>query len=215
MILIAFESLGGAARISLAAYTLISLGVALFFGWRSFKEETCQSSRLDTRQKIRLVLEAIVMAVFSLIFWPMLLFLVLIMEFSPASVPSFLKPDPTRRGEVPEFKILPDHLSECVEVDMLEVAHRISDPLGAVPELPFGHLHARWLLLRMHLDTGRSLRRFATPHGGPRGDCSTIHRGWAVVSMDLEITSYWVTEWERQETTTPDIVSIAGHGAQP
>lgn len=56
-----------------------------------------------------------------------------------------------------------EHLQARLTLDEIERAHRVQDPLGAVPDLPFGHLHAAWRRFVEQLQEGDELWSFATP----------------------------------------------------
>lgn len=44
--------------------------------------------------------------------------------------------------------VLKEHLQERLSLDEVERRERVVDPLNAVPDVPFGHLHARWAEFR-------------------------------------------------------------------
>lgn len=44
-----------------------------------------------------------------------------------------------------EFRIDRTHLQKEMNIAEVEFAERITDPLGAVPDLPFGHLNSVWV----------------------------------------------------------------------
>ena len=56
-----------------------------------------------------------------------------------------------------------EHLQARLTLDEIERANRVQDPLGAVPDLPFGHLHAAWRRFVEQLQEGDELWSFATP----------------------------------------------------
>lgn len=56
-----------------------------------------------------------------------------------------------------------EHLQARLTLDEIECAHRVRDPLGAVPDQPFGHLHAAWRRFVEQLREGDELWAFATP----------------------------------------------------
>jgi len=43
-----------------------------------------------------------------------------------------------------DFEVRPDERLQRHTVEQVENLHRINDPMGAVPDLPFGHLNHRW-----------------------------------------------------------------------
>jgi hypothetical protein len=53
-----------------------------------------------------------------------------------------------------QFYIRPKHLYRKITVSEAEAEATVLDPLGRVPELPFGHLNAGWIALgvKMALD---------------------------------------------------------------
>lgn len=55
----------------------------------------------------------------------------------------FSKPNPTT-FDAPEFAVERTDLLEAMSVREVEQREKILDPLGAVPDLPFGHLNAAW-----------------------------------------------------------------------
>lgn len=214
-----FESLVVWQRIALMVYALMSLGLSLTLAWVNVEGQAHRWGWADTRWKARLVLETLAIALFCLAFWPMLVLLFLLHEWRPNWLPRYLRSDPdaalVREPPEPAFSVLPEHLGDPVDVENAEAEQRISDPLQAVPDIPFGHLHARWLLLRMHLEPGRTLRRFAVPRRGDIRGTQAIYRGWAVVNAEGAIIAYWVTEWDQQDAATPVTVATPGHGVQP
>lgn len=54
------------------------------------------------------------------------------------------KKDGTEIEEEREFAIEHQHLQERVTVQEVERREAVTDPLKAVPDLPFGHLNAAW-----------------------------------------------------------------------
>lgn len=52
--------------------------------------------------------------------------------------------DVPRREEVRAFAVEHEHLLERLTVGEIEKRELVTDPFKAVPDLPFGHLHAAW-----------------------------------------------------------------------
>ena len=79
-------------------------------------------------------------------------------------------------------------------IEEIESRERISDPLGAVPSLPFGHLNAAWAEFKDNLQTGDELRFFSVPWK----ECwnMELHEGY-VVLREEEIGP-WFTADVRQ-----------------
>lgn len=68
--------------------------------------------------------------------WPVLLIIVAKQALSTKSA--------TTVREKREFAVTRSDLREHVTIAEIERREQVIDPLGAVPELPFGHLHAAW-----------------------------------------------------------------------
>lgn len=47
------------------------------------------------------------------------------------------------------IRVRPEHLGEWLSVQQIEARERVHDPLGAVPDLAFGHLNGAWKLWLM------------------------------------------------------------------
>lgn len=56
----------------------------------------------------------------------------------------FGKKSKSAREEKREFGVQRGHLQEHLTVAQIEAREVVTDPLGAVPDLPFGHLNAAW-----------------------------------------------------------------------
>ena len=64
---------------------------------------------------------------------------------------------------VPErvFAVKRADLLEKLTVAQIEARERVQDPLGAVPDLPFGHLHAAWQVFLAECQPGDKLWSFS------------------------------------------------------
>ena len=64
---------------------------------------------------------------------------------------------------VPErvFAVKRADLLEKLTVEQIEARERVQDPLGAVPDLPFGHLHAAWKVFLAGCQPGDKLWSFS------------------------------------------------------
>ena len=85
---------------------------------------------------------------------------------------------------------------ERVSVDDAEKRHQISDPLGAVPALPFGHMNSVWLHLRRQLTPQRTLWRFRCTRTGALEDFKDFEafEGYAVFDRNTYV-DHMVTEF--------------------
>ena len=77
-------------------------------------------------------------------------------------------------------------LVEAIEPVKAEATSFVKDPLGRVPNLPFGHLHLGWSHLLSQLEPTDTLWRFKSPKRGRQDACS----GYAVVRQRQVIAEY-------------------------
>lgn len=90
----------------------------------------------------------------------------------------------------PKFKVTREHLREVLLIESVEASARVTDPLGAVPDLPFGHLNAAWEKLKAGMQAGDTVATFIAPweEDGVMWERS----GYAVVRVG-EPVNFWVT----------------------
>lgn len=86
------------------------------------------------------ILKNIVVPVFAsvavVILWPAAAYMLITEHFTKKIKPAL--------KEEREFAVERGHLQERLTVQEIEARERVEDPLGAVPNLPFGHLNAAW-----------------------------------------------------------------------
>jgi|3_EtaG_2_1085321.scaffolds.fasta_scaffold42376_2 hypothetical protein len=68
-------------------------------------------------------------------------------------------------------------LSERVTISDIEANSIVSDPMGAVPAKPFGHMNWKWNEFKSELRPDAPVWRFTCPWGG-----SHLHSGYATVA---------------------------------
>ena len=66
-------------------------------------------------------------------------------------------------------------LLEQIAIPDIESSELVSDPLGAVPAMPFGHMNWKWQEFKAALATGAALRRFSYHR------CGQIYGGYAAM----------------------------------
>jgi hypothetical protein len=71
------------------------------------------------------------------------------------------KPVPRDPAEL-EFKVKPEELGARISIEEIEGSEIVKDPLGAVPEIPFGHLNAAWVAFKARLKPEDSIYRFSS-----------------------------------------------------
>jgi hypothetical protein len=85
--------------------------------------------------------------------------------------------------EAKKFSIARVNLMRQMAVEEIEQREHVTDPLGAVPDLPFGYLNAAWSQFKSNLEPQDSVWSFAaqwTTHLG----CREIREGYVVVRGD-------------------------------
>lgn len=132
-----------------------------------------------------------------IVVWP-IAFGVLVKELGKERQPSPILDEP------PPFKSTKEALLEVVNPLDIESKSMILDPLGRVPQLPFGHLNLGWQKLRAQLRPGDVLWSFATPgsiNNGAEDDKrprysgpTNVVKGFAVVRNE-KIVHEFLSEW--------------------
>jgi len=84
-----------------------------------------------------------------------------------------------RKREEAVFKVKAQHLLERLTVEEIESREMVYDPLSAVPELPFGHLHDVWTQLKAAMQTKDELWSFAATWPGD-DDTPELRKGYVL-----------------------------------
>lgn len=82
----------------------------------------------------------------------------------------------------------------------IESSERVTDPLGAVPALPFGHLNSAWndfKSMAQATDEFWTFEAIWERRWRSKQKC----RGYAILRGD-EVIGYWMTDWENIEQPT-------------
>jgi len=106
--------------------------------------------------------------------WPA----VLLMLVKNRLFPSEVKLLPER-----EFSVAMDDLIRQMTIKEIEQQEQVADPMGAVPDLPFGHLNAAWMEFMANLEQQDSVWSFAaqwTTDWGRR----EIREGYVILRND-------------------------------
>lgn len=93
-----------------------------------------------------------------------------------------------RRQELEDlkFQVLREDLKEKLTVQEIEQRERVFDPLGAVPDLPFGHLHAPWKKLVSGVGPSDEVWTFsADGYEEPGWGTGETRAGYVVVSKGV------------------------------
>ena len=97
-----------------------------------------------------------------------------------------------QEAEPPAFALNDSELLRQVTVDEVERTNLIHDPLEAVPNIPFGHCNARWVLFRDSLQTNETLWEFEST----RSELAGVQAMWGYAvrgegKVDRFMTSGW------------------------
>jgi len=95
------------------------------------------------------------------------------------------EPD-ANEGYAEKFICHPGDLIEPIEPEQAERPFYVKDPLGRVPNNPFGHMQQGWVQLLSQLEPSDTLWRFKSPQRGWQDACS----GYAVVRQRQVIAEF-------------------------
>ncbi|MBX3751655.1 MAG: hypothetical protein KF897_16370 [Opitutaceae bacterium] len=96
-----------------------------------------------------------------------------------------------------EFAVERTHLQERLTVLQIEAREVVADPLGAVPDLPFGHLNAAWKTFVEEVGADDELWSFTAPWQTKWGR-KEIRTGYVVVRGGVP-ASHFLTMWKEIE----------------
>ncbi len=97
-----------------------------------------------------------------------------------------------RLAKAKEFVLKEEALIREMTIAEIEKANLVMDPLGAAPNLPFGHLNAVWVEFRDGLGVGETLHLFESV--GPNAFRKQLIWGYAVCKegrIDRFMTAGW------------------------
>jgi hypothetical protein len=114
-----------------------------------------------------------------LLIWPVAVWIVIQDQFFSSETD--WTPDPEAA-----FSCRRQHLIRVVLPDAAEAQAKVIDPLGRVPDLPFGHLNAGWCALLAGRQLGDTLWYFEVPGA---------KRGYALVHSN-KVRAEFVFEWD-------------------
>lgn len=85
-----------------------------------------------------------------------------------------------------------EHLIERMTREAIEARERVTDPLGAAPEVPFGHLNLLWMAFTDGIEAGDELWRFEARIVSD-WESVAVHRGYARL-RNGQVLRYITTE---------------------
>ena len=96
-------------------------------------------------------------------------------------------------GEQREFSVSSDDLQGRLSIEDIEARECVIDPLGAVPELPFGHLHSAWMAFLEGMSSDDALWSFSA--NWTTWGRKEIREGYVIVRGDI-VVSHLQTVWK-------------------
>jgi hypothetical protein len=106
------------------------------------------------------VVAPLLVAVFAVVVWPLPVYWKVQELLAPRKQSS--------RQVAPEFSVTPKDLQRSWTIEEIELAETIRDPLGAVPDLPFGFLNPMWQKFREKVLPGDEMWSFAADHSNEK-----------------------------------------------
>ena len=119
------------------------------------------------------------------IFWPLPVFGLLVILWR------HLQAD---KGKEKKFVLKRENLIKLYELDEIESLERVTDPLGAVPDLPFGHLNVAWERFKQNILPGDEIWSFAIPPIEQRELWERNGNYGYVIFRDGQFGPLWVTD---------------------
>lgn len=99
-----------------------------------------------------------------------------------------------RLAKAKEFVLKEETLVREMAIAEIEEANRVRDPLGAAPNLPFGHLNVVWVEFRDGLGVGETLHLFESV--GPNAFRKQLIWGYAVCK-EGRVERFMTAGWRR------------------
>lgn len=97
-------------------------------------------------------------------------------------------------SEEPEFAVTRNDLQTQLSLQEIEQLEMVFDPLGAAPNVPFGHLNAAWKKFCEDMESHDSLWSFTAQWASAWGS-KDIRQGYVIVRGE-EIGAHFITVWK-------------------
>ncbi len=142
--------------------------------------------RRFSSRNLKDMLESVLIGILVLPFFPVLTFFEIKSRISN-------RRDQTSFAE-PEFAVTRDDLHAQMSLQEIEQLEMVVDPLGAVPNLPFGHLNSAWKKFCEGLEPQDNLWSF-TAHWASSWGRKDLRQGYAIVRGEA-IGQHFLTVWK-------------------
>lgn len=110
-------------------------------------------------------------------------------------------------SEEPEFAVTRNDLQTQLSIEEIEQLEMVFDPLGAAPNVPFGHLNTAWKKFFEGMEPNDSLWSF-TAHWTCAWGSKDIRQGYVIVRGE-QIGAHFITVWKDIEED-PDQETVSG-----
>ena len=121
--------------------------------------------------------------------WP----LVFVLKIRDSLKKKALAAQVEQEAEPPAFALNDSELLRQVTVDEVERTNLIHDPLEAVPNIPFGHCNARWVLFRDSLQANETLWEFEST----RSELAGVQAMWGyAVKRQGKVERFMTSGWK-------------------
>ena len=146
---------------------------------------TFQSARKGVLSRVLNVLGTALAGLIFVPFWPVLFFFEMKSRFF----------DKGNRSPVeePVFSVTRNDLQTQLSLQEVEQLEMVFDPLGAAPNVPFGHLNTAWKKFCEGMEPNDSLWSF-TAHWASAWGSKDIRQGYVIVRG--EIGAHFITVWK-------------------
>ncbi len=145
-----------------------------------------QSARKGFLSRILNILGTALAGLIFVPFWPVLFFFEMKYRFFDKGNRS--------PSEETEFAVTRNDLQTQLSLHEVEQLEMVFDPLGAAPNVPFGHLNAAWKEFCEGMDPHGSLWSFTAPWISAWGS-KDIRQGYVIVRGE-ELGPYFITVWK-------------------
>jgi hypothetical protein len=175
-----------------ALFLVLALGLKRLAG-KSELELLLDSLAVDSPKREKLgyriqvdILAPVLTVLVVVVLWPVGLFMKakdLLIRASDGDTTNYYDPDR-------EFTVQHADLQQCLSIAEIEECAYITDPLNAVPPLPFGHLYSAWKALVDGIGPDDTVWSFSTlwPYCGRQ----ELRKGYVVVRGDV-VGAYFLT----------------------
>ena len=131
----------------------------------------------------------ILTAALVLVAWPAVIY----MKGKELMLPNKAEQEPENK----EFSVTGDDLGHEMTVEEVEQHERVTDPMGAVPDIPFGHLNAAWSKFTAELGPEDTVWTFSATWTSDWGQ-EELREGYVII-RENGVGPHFMTSWRMIE----------------